>query len=787
MQNKMRTKLEFDKVLAILAQFTSGQLGKQRAYQLVPYVHVDEIKQALLETEDAVQLLRLKGGIPNPRLKDVSAHLKRLDMGAALNGQEISDIGRVLSSTRDVNYFFKQVFQEEIELHYIHKLAEQLKVLPQLTQHIQEAIAYDGSVLDDASMMLKHIRQNIKRGEQAVREKLDSLIRRKQSQLTETLVTIRNERYVLPVKQEYRNSFGGLVHDQSATGQTVFIEPEEVVMLNNRLRTLQNEEKQEIERILWELSNLLRPYTEDIALNNTLLGELDFINAKALYAKSIKASLPEVSGCNELALYGARHPLIDAKVVVKNDILMGGEYQCIVITGPNTGGKTILLKTLGLLQLMGQAGLHLPLDEGSQIGVFTQIFADIGDEQSIEQNLSTFSSHMTNIIAILDKIDEHSLVLFDELGSGTDPQEGASLAIAILDSVATKGSYVVATTHYPELKIYGYNRLGTINASMEFDSDTLVPTYKFLLGIPGRSNAFDISKRLGLPDNIIMQAREFIHEDSQQLNDMISDLERTRQQIEKEKEQVQRDMLQAEILLAEVNAAKQLFDDQRDEIERQAKQKANQIIEQTQEEAEKILSEIRQMQLKQGRSTIKEHELIEKKTALAQLKHEESLKKNKVLQKAKRNKALKVGDSVEVMSYGQRGVIEQKHNDHEFVVKMGLLKMKVALDDLRLIDEDNPKQKKYIPTLKGGRAKSVTSQLDLRGQRYEDAIIELDRYLDSAILAGYPQVTIVHGRGTGAIRDGVIKQLRKHRGVNSFEFAPINQGGNGATIVKFKG
>lgn len=787
MQTRMRSKLEFDKIVGLLAQFTSSELGKQRAYQLVPYIQIEEINKALLETEDAVQLLRLKGGIPSPRLKDVTAHLKRLEMNAALNGQELAEIGKVLSSAKDVVKFFEQVASENIELHYVDILAQQLTLLPSVLQSMQTALAQDGSVLDDASVELRRIRQQIKRHEQAIREKLDALIRRKQAQLTETLVTIRNDRFVIPVKAEYRHSFGGLVHDQSATGQTLFIEPEEVVVLNNRLRTLQHDEKQEIERILWALCEMLRPYTAEIALNNALLGELDFINAKALYAKALKATLPTVSMSNEVSLYGARHPLIDAKAVVKNDILMGEEYQCIVITGPNTGGKTILLKTLGLLQLMGQAGLHLPVDEGSQIAVFTQIFADIGDEQSIEQNLSTFSSHMTNIIAILAQVDQHSLVLFDELGSGTDPQEGASLAVAILDELATKGSYVVATTHYPELKMYGYNRPNTLNASMEFDSETLAPTYKFLLGIPGRSNALDISRRLGLSEHIIAYAREFIHEDSQQLNTMINELERLRQQVEREKEQVKRDMQQADKLLAEVNLAKQLFEEQRDQLESQAKQQANQLVEKAQVGAEKILADIRQLQLRQGHSVVKEHELIEKKTALAQLKHAESLKKNKVLQKAKRNKDLKVGDQVEVMSYGQRGVIEQKHNDQEFVVKMGLLKMKVALSDLRLIDADNPKQKKYIPTLKGGRAKSVTSQLDLRGQRYEDALIELDRYLDSAILAGYAQVTIVHGRGTGAIREGVIKQLKKHRGVASFEFAPINQGGNGATIAKFKG
>lgn len=786
MQQKILYKLEFDKILIQLAHYTSSDVGKKKALELVPYHDRELVIHALAQTKDAVELLRLKGGIPPIGLKDVSQHIKRLEIAAQLNGKEIADILKGLIVTRDVVRFFKDA-QEDVVLDVLPQLISRLVELPEVLKLLQMTISLDGQVLDDASPVLKGIRHSMKRAEQAVREKLESILRKNQSQLSDAIITMRNDRYVIPVKQEYRNQFGGMIHDQSGSGQTVFIEPQDVLELNNKLRRLQVEEKQEIDRILWELSEKITPYASDIYVNHMILGELDFIHAKCLLAKEQRAYCPTVDVSNEIALYGARHPLIDPNLVVKNDLLLGGDYQSIVITGPNTGGKTILLKTFGLLQLMAQSGLHIPVDEGSQIGVFKHIFADIGDEQSIEQNLSTFSSHMTNIIDILQRIDNETLVLFDELGSGTDPQEGASLAMSILDYIGVKGSYVIATTHYPELKMYGYNRVGTVNASMEFDSDTLAPTYKFLMGIPGKSNAFDISKRLGLDETIIQQARLFMNQDSQQLNDMITALEDMRQQLEKEKEQVKRDMAQAEALLHDVTVGKAYLDEQRDALIEQAKAQANALIEEAQTETDKILSDVRQMQMKQGQAIVKEHEMIATKTALANLKHEETLKKNRVLQKAKRQKQLQVGDAVEVMSYGQRGVIEQKVSETQFVVKMGILKMKVDISDLRLIDAENPKQKKYIPTLKGGRTRSVTSQLDLRGKRYEEAIVELDRYLDAALLANYPQVTIVHGRGTGAIREGVVQYLKKHKGVQSFEFAPINQGGNGATIVKFKG
>ena len=562
------------------------------------------------------------------------------------------------------------------------------------------------------------------------------------------------------------------------------MEPQAVVNLNNKLREYQIQEKREVERILWELSQKLMPYTNSLHQNHYVLARLDVVNAKALYAHELRATEPIIDANNYVALWQAWHPLLEREKAVANDIILGEEYQAIVITGPNTGGKTILLKTVGVIQLMAQMGLYIPAGENSRVGVFTEIFADIGDEQSIEQNLSTFSSHMSNIVSILKQINDKSLILIDEIGSGTDPQEGSSLAIAILDYIASKQSYVIASTHYPELKAYGYDRPKTINASMEFDGDTLQPTYQLLLGVPGRSNAFDISKRLGLPSVIIDQARGLLSEEDQDLNAMISDLEQKRRRAQRDADKMRHQLELSTQLLADLQRETEQFQANKARLLEEAKERANTLIEQSQDDADKILSEIRELQLRSKQSTVKEHEMIEKKTALKDLKHEQALKKNKVLRKEKAKKALQVGQSVEVLSFGQRGTLVEKVNDKEWVVQMGIIKMKIAVEDLSPIAEAQEAKQQVI--VKSARASHVSSELDLRGKRYEEAMKDLELYLDAAILANYPRVTIIHGRGTGAIQQGVHKVLRSQRSVASFEFAPMNTGGNGATIVTFK-
>lgn len=785
MNSKIEKVLEFSKIRTQLAEYATSEKGKQMIKELPIEVDAKAIQNKIEETTDGVELLRLKQGIPIPRLKDISFALKRLELEAGLNGRELSDILRVLTTTHEVERFFEKVEEEEIALKRVPRLVEKLESIPEVTSELEASIREDGYVLDSASPTLHGVRVGIQKTEQDIRRQMDQYLTGKNAQyLSDTIITIRNDRYVLPVKAEYKSVFGGTVHDQSSTGQTLFMEPQAVVNLNNKLREYQIQEKREVERILWELSQKLMPYTNSLHQNHYVLARLDVVNAKALYAHELRATEPIIDANNYVALWQAWHPLLEREKAVANDIILGEEYQAIVITGPNTGGKTILLKTVGVIQLMAQMGLYIPAGENSRVGVFTEIFADIGDEQSIEQNLSTFSSHMSNIVSILKQINDKSLILIDEIGSGTDPQEGSSLAIAILDYIASKQSYVIASTHFPELKAYGYDRPKTINASMEFDGDTLQPTYQLLLGVPGRSNAFDISKRLGLPSIIIDQARGLLSEEDQDLNAMISDLEQKRRRAQRDADKMRHQLELSTQLLEDLQRETEQFQANKARLLEEAKERANTLIEQSQDDADKILSEIRELQLRSKQSTVKEHEMIEKKTALKDLKHEQALKKNKVLRKEKAKKALQVGQSVEVLSFGQRGSLVEKVNDKEWVVQMGIIKMKIDVEDLSPIAEAQEAKQQVI--VKSARASHVSSELDLRGKRYEEAMKDLELYLDAAILANYPRVTIIHGRGTGAIQQGVHKVLRSHRSVASFEFAPMNTGGNGATIVTFK-
>ncbi len=785
MNSKIEKVLEFSKIRTQLAEYATSEKGKQMIKELPIEVEAKAIQHKIEETTDGVELLRLKQGIPIPRLKDISFALKRLELEAGLNGRELSDILRVLTTTHEVERFFEKVEEEEIALKRVPRLVEKLESIPEVTSELEASIREDGYVLDSASPTLHGVRVGIQKTEQDIRRQMDQYLTGKNAQyLSDTIITIRNDRYVLPVKAEYKSVFGGTVHDQSSTGQTLFMEPQAVVNLNNKLREYQIQEKREVERIIWELSQKLMPYTNSLHQNHYVLARLDVVNAKALYAHELRATEPIIDANNYVALWQAWHPLLEREKAVANDIILGEEYQAIVITGPNTGGKTILLKTVGVIQLMAQIGLYIPAGENSRVGVFTEIFADIGDEQSIEQNLSTFSSHMSNIVSILKQINDKSLILIDEIGSGTDPQEGSSLAIAILDYIASKQSYVIASTHYPELKAYGYDRPKTINASMEFDGDTLQPTYQLLLGVPGRSNAFDISKRLGLPSIIIDQARGLLSEEDQDLNAMISDLEQKRRRAQRDADKMRHQLELSTQLLEDLQRETEQFQANKARLLEEAKERANTLIEQSQDDADKILSEIRELQLRSKQSTVKEHEMIEKKTALKDLKHEQALKKNKVLRKEKAKKALQVGQSVEVLSFGQRGTLVEKVNDQEWVVQMGIIKMKIAVEDLSPIAEAQEAKQQVI--VKSARSSHVSSELDLRGKRYEEAMKDLELYLDAAILANYPRVTIIHGRGTGAIQQGVHKVLRSHRSVSSFEFAPMNTGGNGATIVTFK-
>lgn len=777
-------KLEYAKVIMQLSGYTVSNLGNAKVKEIQPEIAQDKVERMLEETDDAVKVLRLKGGIPLASFHDVRASIKRMEIGAILSGEELIQIGQLIKGMHEIINFFSDLNKEEIRLLHLYGLIDQLVELPELQRRIYATLTESGFVLDDASPTLRGIRTSISQTESNAREKLNSIVRGSQSKhLTDSIITMRNDRFVIPVKAESRNVFGGVVHDQSASGQTLFVEPQSVLDLNNKLKRLESEEKYEVDRILSALSAEILPYSAEILANLNLLIDLDVIQAKARYARELKATRPIVSKENVIALYSARHPLISEDEIVANDIVLGENYKTIVVTGPNTGGKTVILKTLGLLQMMGQSGLYLPVEEDSSIGVFNHILSDIGDEQSIEQSLSTFSSHLTTIVSILEVIDSNSLVLFDELGAGTDPQEGAALAISILDHIGAVGSYAMITSHYPELKLYGYNRPQTMNASMEFDIDTLSPTYKFKMGVPGRSNAFEIAKRLGLNSDIIDTARALMTSESQSVDEMIQDLNDKQQEAESYSNALRQRLLDAQRLHSDLKREFEDYQSDKEKLMEKAKQEANEIVESTKRKADNIIEDIRQKQLENPSGHgVKEHEFIDAQSQLSGLKYEdELLKQNKVLKKQKEKIKLKIGQSVKVQSFGQQGVLVEKVDD-EWVVQMGMLKMKLPEDDLIVTEEEKEKK----TTTYTGSISTVGMEVDLRGERVDAALSRLSQYLDSALLSNYQKVTVIHGHGTGAVRSAVHEALKKHPRVKKYETAPANQGGTGATIVSFK-
>lgn len=690
-----------------------------------------------------------------------------------------------------VQNFFDGLEEKKIRLRTIDNLVISLVTIPEVTRRLARSIDPDGRVTDEASTKLHGVRQLITQTEAEIRHELERYTRGKQAKkLSEPIITVRNDRYVVPVLARYRNQFGGVVHDQSASGQTLYIEPRSVVELNNRLRQAQIEERQEVRKVLIELSNLVRPYRNDIAKNANLLGHLDLINAKAKLAEAMKASVPVLNQNGEVNLRKARHPLIDPARVVANDITLGKAYQAIVITGPNTGGKTITLKTLGLIQLMAQSGMFIPASENSSVAIFDNVFADIGDEQSLEQNLSTFSGHMENVKRILEQITDRSLVLLDELGAGTDPKEGAALAMAILDQIGAVGSEVVVTTHYPELKVYGYDRAKTINASMEFDQETLKPTYRLLLGVPGQSNGIAIARRLGISQAVIEEASSLVSDDSQDLNKMIGDLVEQRKRAREENERLEELVEQNTATKENLDAKLDRFNEQRDKLLERARSEANHEVAQAKKKANQIIHHLRQLEI-QG-SAIKENQLIDAQGALNALhKDNPRLSNNSVLRRAKQKHQLKAGDHVNVKSYGQQGVLLNKRGNHKWEVQLGILKMAIDEADLEKISAKQAKQqekqqgqprKMAVRTI---QTRQTSARLDLRGHRYEEAMSELASFIDHALLNNLPSVTIIHGKGTGALRKGTQQYLQSNPRVKNFEYASPNNGGDGATIVYF--
>lgn len=790
MNKKVLATLEYEAVKAQLRPYLSTAAGENELRNLLPTADANEMQTWLAETSDAAKVLRWQGGINIPKLADVKPHMQRLKIDASLSGTELAQVGRVLFTTGQMRLFFENLVEDRGEpLAALRPYYTRLVVMQDLTRRVNTAIDGDGCVTDEASPELHRVRQAITSTENAIRQKMQDYTRGKSAQyLSDPIVTIRNDRYVIPVKTEYRSHFGGVVHDQSQTGQTLYIEPGDVVDMNNRLREHYIKERHEEERVLAELSAMLRPEADNIQKNAEVLGHLDFVNAKARYAAATKSQEPEYSPENHVRLLQARHPLLDPQKAVANDIIIGEDYKAIIVTGPNTGGKTITLKTLGLLQLMAQSGLFIPVAEYSTVGLFKEVFADIGDEQSIEQSLSTFSSHMVNIVEILKQIDADSLVLFDELGAGTDPQEGAALAMSILDAVGAKGSYTVATTHYPELKVYGYNRVDTINASMEFDVETLRPTYKFLLGIPGRSNALEISKRLGLDQSIIDAAASLTTEDSQELNDMIADLVERRNAVLAQQVQLAQQVIENRQMKNDYEQKLEKMETEKARTLEEAKKEANHIVADSRKKADKIIADLRKMQL--DGVAVKENKLMDAKGALNAMRQEPSAENNRVLRKAKKAKSqnIEAGDTVLVREYGQQGTVKRKLKDGKFEVQMGILKMVLAEDEIEkqnvaeVKSEQKAAPKPRVNTSKAVNRANASATLDLRGQRYEAAMSELDQFIDRALLNNLPSVEIIHGKGTGAIRQGVQEYLRSHRAVKNFNFTGPDQGATYAEL-----
>ena len=778
MNKKILETLEFNKVKALFEPHLLTEQGLEQLKELVPTDKADKIRQAFAEMKEMQELFVEHPHFSISATKDIAATCKRLEMGADLNIEEFLLLKRVIFASRELKNFYDNL--ENVRLDHLANWFEKLHDFPHLQGNLQ-AINEAGFIENFASEELARIRRKIHDSESQVRDVLQDLLKQKAQMLTEGIVASRNGRQVLPVKNTYRNKIAGVVHDISASGNTVYIEPREVVKLSEEIASLRADERYEMMRILQELSERVRPHAAEIANDAWIIGRLDLIRAKVRFIQETGAVVPQVSEEQEIQLLHVRHPLV--KNAVANDVHFGKDLTAIVITGPNTGGKTIMLKTLGLTQVMAQSGLPILADKGSRVGIFEEIFADIGDEQSIEQSLSTFSSHMTNIVDILGKVNQNSLLLLDELGAGTDPQEGAALAMSILEDLRLRQVKTMATTHYPELKAYGIETAYVQNASMEFDTASLRPTYRFMQGVPGRSNAFEIAKRLGLSDVIVGDASKQINQDND-VNRIIEQLEEQTLESHKRLENIR----QVEQENLKMNRAlKKLYNELNREKETElnkAREQAAEIVELALAESDDILKNLH------SKSQIKPHEIIEAKAKLKKLAPEKvDLSKNKVLQKAKKKRAPKVGDDIIVLSYGQRGTLTNQLKDGRWEAQVGLIKMTLEEKEFDLVQaqQEAPVQKKQVNVVKRAGGKGPQARLDLRGKRYEEAMEALDAFIDQALLNNMAQVDIIHGIGTGVIREGVTKYLQRNKQVKSFGYAPQNAGGSGATIVTFKG
>ena len=789
MNQKALNALEYPKIIEKLTEKASSGMGKHLCRTLEPSTDLEVIRTMQVQTRDALTRLFQKGGISFGNVKDIRGSLKRLEIGSSLGILEILAVCNLLENTSRVKAYSRRDRADTPEDSLDH-MFEGLSPLTPLSTEIRRCILSEDEISDDASPNLRQIRRSMKVTNDRIHSQLSGLVNGgARTYLQDAVITMRNGRYCVPVKAEYKGQVPGMIHDQSSTGSTLFIEPMSVVKLNNDMRELELQEQKEIEVILADLSVQIAAEREAISLNLEIMVQLDFIFARAALAMEMNASEPIFNDEGRINLKKARHPLINKKKVVPIDIRLGDTFDLLVITGPNTGGKTVSLKTVGLLTLMGQSGLHIPTLDRSELALFHEVYADIGDEQSIEQSLSTFSSHMTNIVSFLKKVDERSLVLFDELGAGTDPTEGAALAISILSYLHQRGIRTMATTHYSELKVYALSTPGVENACCEFDVESLRPTYRLLIGIPGKSNAFAISGKLGLPDYIIEDAKKRLSEQDVSFEDLLTDLETSKRTIEKEQEEIARLKKEAEDLKAQAKQRQEKLDDQRDRILREANEKANAILREAKEIADKTIKDFRKF----GKENISASEMEKEREKLRKkIKDTASASAMKAQKPKKEHKAsdFKLGESVKVLSMNLTGTVSSLPDAKgNLTVRMGILSSQVNISDLEIIEEVSPyAPKKMNRTSKGkikmGKSLSVRPEINLLGRTVDEAVAELDKYLDDAILAHLNTVRVVHGKGTGALRKGIHEYLRRQKHVKSYHLAEFGEGDAGVTIVE---
>lgn len=792
MDQKSLKVLEYNKIIDLLATKASSSLGLKYIEELIPKPNYKEVKDMLEETSEAQGILIKRGHVNLGGIQDISDSVKRAEIGAVLDPGSLLKISDNLRAARNLRRSLTPGEEEDFNYPIIQSLSNALYVYRDIEEEINNAIISEIEISDNASPTLRSIRRGILQKNQSIRSKLNSIISSTtyQKYLQDAIISVRGDRFVVPVKAEYRSQVSGIIHDQSSSGATLFIEPMSIVEMNNELRKLKLDEQEEIERILSELTKLVGEVAGDILSNQVILGKLDFAFAKGKLSLSMKAIEPILNEEKNINIKNGRHPLLNADKVVPNNIYLGEDFDTLVITGPNTGGKTVTIKTIGLFALMTQSGLHIPADYGSIMCVYDNIFADIGDEQSIEQSLSTFSSHMTKIVGILNEVTSDSLVIFDELGAGTDPIEGAALAIAILEDVNMAGAKCIATTHYSELKNYALTKDRVENAAVEFDVNTLSPTYKLLIGVPGKSNAFEISRKLGLRDDIIDKAKEFINTDNIELEDVLQNVEKNRIKAEQEREEAERLKKEIEEIKAEYDRKLEKLAISKDKMMEKARTEAFSITRQAKEEADNILKELRSMEMEMAsKEKNKKIEALRKELADSMGNLQPSVKSMIVPKVSNKEiKDLKAGDEVKVITLNQDGtVVSVDKKKKEAVVQMGIMKMTLPFKALQIAQ----KEKKSIVTkstrkIISAKSGSVKSEVDLRGMNLEEAIVEVDKYLDDACVAGLEIVTIIHGVGTGVLKKGLQDVLKKNKHVKSQRPGQYGEGGMGVTIVEIR-